>query len=200
MGSMRKVGIYAGTFDPIHNGHLAFAKEAITRHKLEKVFLLVEPRPRRKQGVKAFEHRVKMVQLAIADEPKLATISLEHSRFNVVDTLPILQARFAGCKLFFLIGDDVLSHLSDWPHVENLISSVEFIIGARKGSVKEVEQIVRTIEETRGLKVHYTTFVNSMSMQASSLVRSELRKGKRPVGLNDQVWEYIQAQKLYAPA
>ncbi|MCA9332160.1 adenylyltransferase/cytidyltransferase family protein, partial [Candidatus Saccharibacteria bacterium] len=52
---MKKVGIYAGSFDPIHKGHIALAEQAIQQCGQDKVFFMVEPRPRRKQGVKALE-------------------------------------------------------------------------------------------------------------------------------------------------
>src|SRR5688572_27140829 len=105
-----KIGIYSGTFDPIHLGHVAFAKEALKQCGLEKVYFLVEPRPRRKQGVKALEHRQAMVELAIAKEPALGSIILDHARFSVRQTLPVLQARFEGSEIVFLMGDDMLAH------------------------------------------------------------------------------------------
>src|SRR5258708_1287895 len=92
---VKKIPIFAGTFDPVHEGHLAFAQAAL-EEGLEKVMFLVEPRPRRKQGVRALEHRTAMVQLAIADEPQLSTIVLEQARFSVNETLPVLRARFSG--------------------------------------------------------------------------------------------------------
>ena len=66
-----RVGIYPGAFDPVHKGHIAFALAAITAHQLDKVFFLPEPSPRHKQGVKALDHRVEMVRLATANDPRI---------------------------------------------------------------------------------------------------------------------------------
>ncbi|MBI3337871.1 adenylyltransferase/cytidyltransferase family protein [Candidatus Saccharibacteria bacterium] len=119
-----RIGIYSGTFDPVHDGHIAFANAALKQCNLDKIFFLVEPRPRRKQGVKAFEHRTEMVRLAIKNEHSLGSIVLNQQRFTPADTLPLLTERFKGADLYMLIGDDMLDHLAGWPHVECLLQSV----------------------------------------------------------------------------
>src|SRR5688572_32810164 len=130
---MTKIGIYSGTFDPIHEGHIAFAKAAIEQCGLERVYFLVEPRPRRKQGVKALEHRQNMVRLAIAKEPRLGSIILDHARYSVSQTLPVLQARFEGAEISFLMGADMLSYFTDadWPNLNEFVEAVHLIIGLR---------------------------------------------------------------------
>ncbi|MBI1857228.1 adenylyltransferase/cytidyltransferase family protein [Candidatus Saccharibacteria bacterium] len=120
-----RIGIYSGTFDPVHDGHIAFANAALKQCNLDKIFFLVEPRPRRKQGVKAFEHRTEMVRLAIKNEHSLGSIVLNQQRFTPADTLPLLTERFKGADLYMLIGDDMLDHLAGWPHVECLLQSFE---------------------------------------------------------------------------
>ena len=195
---MKRVGIYAGTFDPIHAGHIAFAREAITQHDLDKVFLMVEPRPRRKQGVKALEHRLNMVLLAIEKESKLARIVLEQTRFSVHNTLPVLNARFKGAELHFLVGDDVLNHLIDWPNVEELVGNVKFIVGRRLRTKKEIDGIIKTITKVKGVKVSYKILISESSHYNSSKIRQDLRKGKRPEGVDDRVWQYIRERNLYS--
>ena len=195
-----KVGIFSGTFDPIHDGHIAFARQAIKAHKLDKIFFMVEPRPRRKQGVKAFEHRQQMVQLAIRDEPVFGSIILEQQRFTAHATLPLLRARFKGAKLFMLMGDDMLHHLGSWPHVEELISGVSFIIGLRKDSQTEALANLRGLEKARGLKLDCKIFVAEHSDYASSKIRLSYKKGQAPEGLNPHVQKYIEEIGLYSPA
>src|SRR5688572_16122728 len=108
----KRVGIYAGTFDPVHVGHMAFAEQALEACNLDKIFFLVEPRPRRKQGVRALEHREAMVRLATAKNDKYGVIQLEQTNFSVEETLPKLQALFEGAELHFLMGEDVFAHLN----------------------------------------------------------------------------------------
>lgn len=195
--SSRKVGIFAGSFDPIHEGHLQIAHEALSQCGLEKVFFLVEPRPRRKQGVKALEHRVRMVQLAIKNEPKFGSIILEQSQFTVSNTLPILQARFLGARLYLIMGDDVANHLAGWPHVAEL-ADTELIVALRKKSATEVKRHLEAIKKIKTLSLHYTILSSSLSSESSSHIRAQLRACVVPPGLPKTVHDYIQANSLYA--
>src|SRR5688572_18703158 len=142
---IKKIGIFSGTFDPIHEGHLAFAQAALEQG-LEKVWFLVEPRPRRKQGVRALEHRQAMVGLAIESEPKFGQIMLEQARFTAHETLPVLQARFKGRQLVLLFGDDVLSHIADWPDVQKLVQAIELMIAVRKDEAEKVVDNLKYLE------------------------------------------------------
>lgn len=195
---MKKVGIYSGTFDPVHEGHVGFATAALEQCSLDKVFFLVEPRPRRKQGVKALEHRNAMVELAIKSHKKLGNIRLEQQRFTTVDTLPVLQERFKGAELFMLMGDDMLAHFADWPHVEQLAESITFIIGVRKYTKAEVERLVSIIQKTRGFVLRHQLFQAPEADCASSKIRLRIKRGQTPDGLHPDVLRYIAKNGLYA--
>src|SRR5208283_2318271 len=95
---VKQVGIYISAFDPIHKGHIKFAEEAITTHKLDKLYFLVEPRPRYRQGVKALDHRINMAMLGVASNPKLGTIILK-TKANLDEHIKLLQARFKDHKI-----------------------------------------------------------------------------------------------------
>jgi nicotinate-nucleotide adenylyltransferase len=128
---LKKFGVFAGTFDPLHNGHLAFARQAL-RSGLDKVYFLPEPRPRRKQGVRALEHRQGMIEVAIQDDTRLGLIKLEQARFTPYETLPVLQQRFPNAEIVLLFGDDVLRHIADWPRIAELADSVRLLIATRR--------------------------------------------------------------------
>lgn len=197
---MRRVGIFSGTFDPVHSGHLAFARRALKAHDLDKVFFMVEPRPRRKQGVKAFEHRQAMVDLAIQGEPSFGSIVLEQVRFSADKTLPILKSRFKGAELYMLMGDDMLHHLGDWPHVDELLRDVAFIIGRRQDDPAEIKARIKNLEQTRGLKLRYKIFRAANSMDTSSQIRLAYKHGHTPAGLDPKVRNYINQNHLYFPS
>ena len=196
---MKKVGIFSGTFDPVHEGHIGFAKEALKQCGLDKVFFLVEPRPRRKQGVKAFKHRVNMVSLAIEDEPDFGLIILEQPRFTVTETMPILAKRFAGAQLNFLMGEDVLASLADWPAADSLLERIHFIIGQRQNESK-IKHHLDLIQKTKGRPLSHSVFRAEFSDVNSSNIRAALRRREMPEGLNPEVAAYIELNGLYMPA
>lgn len=197
--SRKRVGIYSGTFDPIHNGHVSLAEAAVTQAGLDKLFFIVEPRPRRKQGVKAFEHRNEMVELAIHRKAKIGNIILEQQRFTIDDTLPILQARFKGAQLHMLIGDDALTHLGSWPHFKQLADSVKFIIGLRRGGKKQALTSIGYIQSTTGVKLRYQLIESPHAAAASTVVRRSLKRGQLPKDLDPTVVSYIKKHHLYSP-
>ena len=194
----KRVGIFSGTFDPVHSGHIQFAKSAIVRCGLDKVFFLVEPRPRRKQGVKALEHRLAMVRLAVKDEPALGTIILEQDRFTPHETMPLLKARFVDAELHMLMGDDMLLHLGDWPHVDTLLKNSRFIVGVRTDE-EAARNRLHTIERTRGLKFDHLIFKSAQPQVSSSKIRAGLRKGELPEAVPVAVQKYIRRHGLYSP-
>lgn len=181
----------------MHNGHLQFALDSITKAKLDRVYFMVERRPRRKQGVKAYEHRQAMVQLAIEDEPMLGSIITEEEQFTAEKTLPLLQKRFGDVQLYLLMGDDMLSHLSDWPHVDDLLKKVCLLVGVRSDLEKAAERIM-TIESTRGLNFQYRLFLSPEQSVSSSRVRRQIKAGKIPAEISPRVYNYIQKENLYA--
>lgn len=195
---MQKIGIYSGTFDPIHEGHLSFAREAVKSQGLEKVFFMVEPSPRRKQGVKAFEHRARMVQLATADNPKFGSIILDQERFTTADTLPVLLERFRGAELCMLMGDDMVARLAAWPRVEELLKNVSFIIGSRRLEPSELERHIGNITRANGAKMRSATIQAPRPDIASSNVKQALKQGKQSADLPPPVGDYIKSTGLYA--
>lgn len=194
---MQRVGIYSGAFDPVHNAHVQFAVDAARVGRLDKVFFMVEPRPRHKQGVKAMEHRVAMVKLAIADHPKLGVIVLDQQRFTVHDTWPKLQARFMGAEMVMIMGNDVFKHLSHWPQLDVLAGSVTFLVGLRGGAKAEFLHHLGVVERARHVQVRHHVFASNLPTVASRTIRAQLRAGTVPDVLDARVAGYIAQHQLY---
>ncbi len=195
-----KVGIYSGTFDPVHEGHIAFARQAIREFDLDKVFLLPEPRPRRKQGIKAFEHRVNMLKIATKKDKKLGVIILEQPRFTPHETLPLLNERFKGAKIYMLMGDDLLDHFTDtnWPQLNTLLESLEFIIGLRKYDTDQVKKIANIINETNGTVFSYQVLQINANEVSSQKIKEKIKKHNTYLGLERSVVKYIKDNRLYS--
>jgi nicotinate-nucleotide adenylyltransferase len=129
-----RVGIFSGTFDPVHHGHMAFAEEAIKRCHLDQVVFLPEPTPRFKTGVTSIEHRQAMLELATKEKDYLRVLVVGDKQFTVADTLPRLRSSFEGSELVIMMGSDVfLNSLPRWPGVEDMPSTVDLIVGVRGG-------------------------------------------------------------------
>jgi len=140
----QRIGIYAGTFNPVHVGHVAFALQVMQAAKLDKIYFLPERRPRHKQGVEHFAHRVAMLKQAVRPHPNLAVLELDDISFSVRRTLPQMKRRFAGSQLVFLMGSDTATYVSEWPLADRLFERAEIVVGLRAGhKQREVEQCTK---------------------------------------------------------
>ncbi len=192
----KKIGIYAGTFDPVHAGHITFALQALHAAKLDKLYFLPERRPRNKQHVEHFGHRVAMLMHAAVPHPQFEVLELVDASFSVERTLPRLEREFAGNQLVFLFGSDVVTSLADWPKADRLLASSELVIGLRH---KDDRDSVHKIIEAWPTQPQVVTMFDSYAPGVSSgLVREALRKRQSTQGLltsveryNDRHWLYV---------
>src|SRR5258706_12226030 len=100
----KHIGIYSGTFDPVHPGHIAFAREALQTCKLDEVIFLPEQTPRGKEAVTDLSHRIALLERALADEPNMRILKLQSPQFTVADTLPEIHNLLGTTRLTRLIG------------------------------------------------------------------------------------------------
>ena len=133
---MKKIGIYGGTFDPIHNGHLILAREALEILGFEKlIFIPATTSPHKlDQHATAPQVRVEMLRAAIAGEKDFEVDEIELQRpapSYTFDTVEILRRRRLDAKFYCLIGDDIVSRLETWHRFHDLSEIVEFVVLCR---------------------------------------------------------------------
>jgi len=192
---MLRTGIYAGTFDPVHAGHVAFALQALAAVKLDEVYFLPERQPRGKQHVEHFGHRVAMLRQALKPHPQFAVLELPDVNFSIRYTLPRLQSRFDGQQLLFLFGSDVVGALPNWPLAERLVNQYELIIGVRGRDDPTIVQ--RTIADW-SIQPKAATLITSYAPAVSSgRVRDSLRRGQPAKGSLPSVARYSNRHWLY---
>jgi len=192
---MTRIGIYAGVFDPVHTGHIAFALQSIEHAKLDKVYFLPERRPWHKQGVEHFGHRVAMLRRATRPHAKLEVLELEDVSFTVRRTIPRLQKQFAASEIVFLFGSDVAQQLPNWQNAEALLRSCEIVVGVREGSMLEH---IRQDIGSWPVKPKYLYIFESYAADVSSRkVREALRSRKYERGLLTSVARYSNHNWLY---
>jgi nicotinate-nucleotide adenylyltransferase len=192
----KKVGIYSGTFDPVHSGHVAFAQVALQQCQLNEVVFLPESRPREKTGVTDMRHRLALLGHALANQPYMQAIELATDQFTVAETLPELQRRYPSAELVLLIGSDVVKTFSyRWEGLSTLLRATSLAIGMRAGdSLQEIAQTITNLEQELSTTIHYQLLHTSEADAASSHIRS----GKaHPSQLHPASQRYIRENKLY---
>lgn len=186
-----RIAIYGGTFDPIHNAHLAVAREAAARFGLDRVLFIPADRPPHKLvGARAaYEDRVRMVQLATGDDPRFCVSRLEEgtARSYSIDTIEKVRATLAPeDELFFIIGADAFAEIRTWRRWRDVAAAVRFLVVSRPNAVYEAPAEVRYDRlDTLSLPI------------SSSEVRAALAGGRRPAELPESVLAYIEERGLY---
>jgi nicotinate-nucleotide adenylyltransferase len=191
----KRIGIYAGAFDPVHVGHIGFALQALEAARLDGVIFLPERRPVNKPSVEHYAHRVAMLTRALAPHPKLSVMEMVDRRYTVKRTLPELEVLFPGDKLVFLMGSDALRHLPEWPHAERLLKRAELVVGVRSDSSPEdtANLVASWPVQPLGLTV-FKSFAPGIS---SAEIRQALRANASALGLLSSVRRYAKQQWLY---
>lgn len=191
-----RIGIYAGAFDPVHAGHVAFALQAIRAGRLDQVVFMPERRPRHKPGVEHYAHRLAMVKRALALHPDLAVVEAVDRHFTVRRTLPLLEAVFPGAQLVLLMGSDAVATIPAWQYAERLFGQTELLVGIRSSHQRsEVEQAVASWPFVGPTSL---TIVDSHAPDvSSSVIRHALRTNQPAEGLLESVRRYAAREWLY---
>lgn len=142
------IGLFGGTFDPVHRGHLALARAAMEQCKLHRIHFVPAhiPPHKQRQPLSPFVHRFAMLVLATADQkafvPSLLEAPDEGSAAKgrkekpnyTIDTVRRLKATFKSSdKLFLLIGMDAFADIAKWREAEALFRECEFVVASRPG-------------------------------------------------------------------
>jgi nicotinate-nucleotide adenylyltransferase len=135
---LKKIGIFGGTFDPIHHGHLILARDAVEQLQLETVIFVpaaISPHKLEREPT-APDARLEMVRSAIADEPRFALDPMELERgapSYAVETVEALRARDRDAAFYFLVGEDNVTRLHTWHRFAELRAMVQFVVLDRTG-------------------------------------------------------------------
>jgi nicotinate-nucleotide adenylyltransferase len=191
----RRIGIYAGVFNPVHAGHIAFALQAIKTAKLDGVVFVPERNPRHKPEVEHFAHRVAMLKRAVRPHPAMAVLELVDRRFTVQRTWPQLQSIFAGDELVLLAGSDAALQIPQWPRSERMLKACELVVGVRNNhDVPDVQLLIAAWRQPPKQLHIFESFAADVS---SGAVRDALRQRNETKGLLQSVQQYARRNWLY---
>jgi nicotinate-nucleotide adenylyltransferase len=189
---MQKIAIFGGTFNPIHNGHLAIATVALKQQSLDQV-LWIPSQPHYKAGeILALHHRRAMIVRAIAPQPQFA-LSLLPEKPYAIDTLLALPT---DCKWYWIVGLDAFRSLPRWHRSPELAERCIWLVAPRGNeSAAEVAEIFAK----QGIKLQWELLDLPPMEISSSLVRQYCQDGRdiRPL-VPAAVRTYIREQGLYS--
>jgi nicotinate-nucleotide adenylyltransferase len=197
-----RLGVFGGTFDPPHIGHLIIASEIRQALSLDRVLFVPAGRPPHKTSVAISDDadRMEMVRLAITDNPTFEISSVDIERGGpsfTADLLSILAHTFPSAALTFLMGEDSLRDLPTWHEPGRIVSLAELGVATRPGVDVNPGGIYEAVPEARG-RVH---LVPAPAVGISSRdLRRRFRSGAPTMyQLPASVERYIQDRQLYRP-
>ncbi|MBV9731744.1 MAG: nicotinate (nicotinamide) nucleotide adenylyltransferase [Verrucomicrobia bacterium] len=163
-----RIGIYGGTFNPVHHGHLILARQALEEFKLDRlVFVPAAESPFKIQNHSApAGDRLAMLRLAIAGEDRFSVDALEIERGGIsysIDTVKMFRNRDPGAELFFLVGEDNADRLTEWHRFEELKKLVYFVVLSRSEDFQSPEYPV----VQRRIEISSTEIRNRVANQES---------------------------------
>lgn len=200
VGAPRRIGIMGGTFDPLHNGHLACATAAQDALELDEVLFVPCGVPSFKQETvtASAEDRLSMTRLGTAGRDGFSVDALEVERPGTtytVDTLRELRERYPGAEFFFITGIDAAATLPIWYNADELARLARFAVVPRAGEGLSVE-------EQRKLADAGFTIIMLADVQTGDVssheIRSRVQEG-RPIGalVPEAIERYIIENELY---
>jgi len=215
-----RIGLFGGTFDPIHWGHLRSAEEVCETFRLDRVYFIPASIPPHKRGqtTTLARDRLQMVRLAVAKNPRFAVSTVEISRPGVsfsIDTIREFDSQLhKSDSLFFIIGLDAFREIGSWKHFREIFPLCNFIVTSRPGS-KESDPLRgtgvavrklfcydssnRNYRHESGNRIHFIELTD-IAISASE-IRALVHDGKSiRYLLPSSVEKYIRKRGLYRTA
>jgi len=186
-----RIAIFGGTFDPIHQAHLAVAREAADRFHLDRVLFVPADHPPHKSGVTQapYADRLRMTELACQADARFEASEIEAGTprsYSIQTIEKVRESLSAADELFFIIGADAFSEVQTWHRWRDVASSVHFLVVSRPGhSYRVPPEVTLDRLDTVDLPI------------SSSEIREQLRRGVRPASVSGAVLDYIIRNRLY---
>jgi nicotinate-nucleotide adenylyltransferase len=204
-----RIAILGGTFDPIHNGHLAAAQSVADTFQVDEVHFIPAFSPPHKQsrGITSPFHRFAMAALATVSVDRFRTSTIEVDALDkryTVETLKVMHQSYPEAELFFIIGTDMYQEIEAWKNFRQLFDLANLVIVNRPGfPFREDVAPFKVLNEGEAVtlpentSVFYLPFVEQPI--SSTAIRDELKRGEQVSHwLPPLVWNYIEKNKLYS--
>lgn len=193
MSKLKKTGLFFGSFNPVHIGHLIIANYLAEFGNLDQVWFIVSPQNphKNKSTLLAEEHRLEMVSRAISDDSRLRASDVEFKMPKpsyTIHTLQYLSNKHPDCEFFLIMGADQLPLFHKWMNPELILDQYRILVYPRPGS-----------EDHELLKHPGVMEVKAPLMEiSSSFIRNAIKAGKDvQYFLHPAVWNYIREMNFY---
>lgn len=197
---MGRIGLFGGTFDPPHIGHIELAKEVLSRFSLDKIIFIPAGNPPHKTDKVITDkvHRFEMVKISIKESDKflLSDFDVKNEKPNYSYlTIEHFKKAYPDDEIFFIVGEDSYRDFPLWKNYPDILSLCSFIVVNRPGVCdidyfKKYKNIV---------SYHSALFLDDFSCDLSSTgLRKDLAEGNAGNSLPSGVAEYIKRHKLYS--
>lgn len=198
----RRIGIFGGSFDPIHVGHLMLAQTALELYELERVFFLpARPSPSKcHRAMTEAWTRFRMVEIATEDNPRFEVSNLELDQPEssyTIDTIRILKKQYPGAEIYFIAGADIIMQIEAWMTFEELLREVIFLAAYRPShSRAQLESQVQQLNLHYGGDIRLMEFP-SIHLSSSYIREIIMRGGSARYLVPDCVLQYIKDKGIY---
>ena len=202
------IGLFFGTFNPIHVGHLVIAGHMANSGKLDQIWLVVSPHNplKNKKTLLADHHRLLLVKLAIDDNPKLRASDIEFSLSQpnyTVHTLAHLKEKYPQHSFSLILGEDNLRTFNKWYNYEYILENHQVFVYPRNLTVQELEE--EKLKTDEGFYAEVKTHRNVIFCEdtpvmkiSSSFIRESIQKGKDVrYLLTEPVFRYVDEMNFY---
>lgn len=182
-----RIGVFGGTFDPVHVGHLAIALAALESAKLDRIaFILARRSPLKDRGPAASEaNRLLMLEAAVKDEPRFAVSRVELEREGPSYTVDTLEALRADGELFLILGSDALADFPRWRSPERIRALAKILVARRPGAPEPDAPWAQAFDAPR-------LDISSRELRARASRGLSLR-----YLVPDDVWRHIEHNGIY---
>jgi len=190
----KKIGLFGGTFDPVHTGHLIIAEKAREEFNLEKVIFIPSGiSPHKKKVYASSIHRYTMVEIAIGDNPffEISNIEIKKEKPSYTyTTVREIKKIYPDYKIFFIIGQDSLFDLPKWYKAKDLIKEVVFLVAKRNSDFN--------YKRNENFPVNFKIINSPLIGISSTYIRTCIKEEKSiKYLLPEKVRIYIEKEKIY---
>lgn len=190
----KKIGIFGGTFDPVHTGHLIISEKAREQFNLEKIIFIPSGiSPHKKKVYASAYHRFNMVKIAIEDNPffEISDIEIKKDEPSYTYlTIKRLKKLYPGYSIFFIIGEDSLFDLPGWYKADELIKETVFLVAKRRENFN--------YKVDKKFPVNFEIINSPIIGISSTFIRTCIKEGKSiKYLLPEKVRDYIEKEKIY---